>query len=282
MAQPLVLSHFQAEALLAARQAGQSTVCVTPDLNRTQVDATLDGNGVRFPTGDFLTWQQIGKIAESDNQCFLIASGEIRLISIFSDQTNWARSLYPTSGAPSTLVAGFPMHRVKDTDPYVDTLKKVAALGPVVGNVLDTTTGLGYTAIELAKSATLVTTIELDPAALDIARLNPWSQELFSNPRILSLTGDAFEVVSDFGDGSFSAILHDPPTFSLAGELYSEKFYLQLHRILLGNGKMFHYVGDPESKLGKRMTAGVIERLQAAGFRRVVRKPDAFGVVAYK
>jgi len=52
--------------------------------------------------------------------------------------------------------------------------------------------------------------------------------------------------------------------------------------VIKQNGKIFHYIGDPESKSGARTTAGVIRRLQEAGFKRVSRAPRAFGVVAYK
>jgi predicted methyltransferase len=63
-----------------------------------------------------------------------------------------------------------------------------------VGQVLDTATGLGYTAIEAAKTAAHVTTIELDPTALEVARCNPWSQALFDNPKIMQRIGDSFDV----------------------------------------------------------------------------------------
>jgi uncharacterized protein len=52
--------------------------------------------------------------------------------------------------------------------------------------------------------------------------------------------------------------------------------------VLRNNGRIFHYIGDPESKSGARVTAGVIRRLQEAGFKRVTRAPRAFGVVAHK
>ena len=45
---------------------------------------------------------------------------------------------------------------------------------------------------------------------------------------------------------------------------------------------MFHYIADPESDSGSRVTKGVIKRLMDAGFKKVVVKPEAFGVVAYK
>lgn len=180
------------------------------------------------------------------------------------------------------LIAGFTMHRIVDTDPMEDTLKKIATLTPITGRVLDTAMGLGYTAIEAAKTAEQVITIELDPGAQQIARLNPWSQGLFDNPKIQQVMGDAFEVVPTFADESFSRIVHDPPVFSLAGELYSGVFYQQLFRVLKRGGRLFHYIGDLNSKSSGTVARGVLKRLQEAGFVRVVRRPEAYGVVAYK
>jgi predicted methyltransferase len=125
------------------------------------------------------------------------------------------------------LVSGIPMHRIKDTDPHQDTLEKIRAIKPVVGQVLDTATGLGYTAIEASRTAERVTTIELDTAALKVCQLNPWSQELLNNPKITQLIGDSYDVVSEMEAGSFSRVIHDPPVLSLAGDLYSE-FYKEL------------------------------------------------------
>ena len=84
-----------------------------------------------------------------------------------------------------------------------------------------------------------------------------------------------------FEDESFTCIIHDPPTFSLAGDLYSGEFYRQLHRRLRRKGRLFHYIGDLESRSGRNVARGVVRRLQEAGFARVVRRPRAFGVVAY-
>jgi predicted methyltransferase len=69
---------------------------------------------------------------------------------------------------------------------------------------------------------------------------------------------------------------------NLAGELYSGEFYRDLFRVLQRKGRLFHYVGDPDSRSGRNVTRGVTRRLQEAGFRRIVRKPGAFGLVAYK
>ena len=180
------------------------------------------------------------------------------------------------------LIAGFVMHRIKDIDPWQQSQRMVAAIAPITGSVLDTTTGLGYTAILAARNAESVTTIELDPGAQAMARHNPWSQELFTNPRITRVMGDASEVVPTFDDESFSRVVHDPPTFALAGELYSGAFYRELYRILRRGGRLSHYVGDPKSKASGGVTRGVMRRLQEAGFSRVSGNAEAYGVVAYK
>jgi predicted methyltransferase len=112
--------------------------------------------------------------------------------------------------------------------------------------------------------------------------MNPWSEELFSRSNIEQRIGDAFDVIETLADGSFSRIIHDPPTFSLAGHLFSLSFYLELQRVLKRNGRLFHYIGDPKSKSGSAMTRGVVRRLGEAGFERIVARPQAFGVVAFK
>jgi predicted methyltransferase len=246
------------------------------------VEVRLTTEGVEFPNGEHLDWHSVERISESDVNCFLLEENTIRPVQVFSEYTGRMCSLMPTKGAPSMLIAGFVMHRIKDIDPMQDTVRKVAAIMPVVGRVLDTATGLGYTAIEAAKTADEVITIELDPGAQEMARLNPWSQALFLSPIIHQIMGDAYDVVQTFEDSSFTRIIHDPPTFSLAGELYSGVFYQQLYRILKRGGRLYHYIGDPNSKASGGVTKGALKRLQEAGFARVVRRPEAYGVVGYK
>jgi predicted methyltransferase len=282
LTQPIILSYVQAESVLKAKLQGKTSIEISPDLGLSMVKATLTSEGISFPNGERLDWQGLGKMSKSEVNCFILEGDTYRPIQVFSEYTNRVCSLMPTRGAPSMLIAGFVMHRIKDIDPMQDTLRKIGAISPIVGRVLDTATGLGYTAIEAAKTADEVVTIELDPGAQEIARLNPWSQALFHSPKIHQIMGDAYEVVQTFEDGSFARIIHDPPTFSLAGELYSGAFYQQLFRVLKRGGRLYHYIGDPNSKASGGVTKGALKRLQEAGFARVVRKPEAYGVVAYK
>ena len=278
----IVLSHYQARSLLAAWRQGVERVKASLDLNLSQVEVILEVEGARLPGGQRLDWEAVEGIAGAESSCFVIRDGMAEPVQFYSEATDRAYSLYPTAGAPTMLVSGIPMHRIKDTDPHADTLEKIRAARPVVGQVLDTATGLGYTAIEAAKTAAHVTTIELDPAALQVCRCNPWSQGLFNNPKITQMVGDSFEVVLELENSSYTRIIHDPPAFALAGDLYSGEFYRELHRLLRNNGRLFHYVGDPESKSGHSITSGVMRRLEQAGFREVRRAPRAFGVTALK
>lgn len=282
MTYPVVLSAIQAEILLSARKDQQISVAVSPDLGISQVSADLTDEGVRFPSGELVRWPDIEKIKKAEINCFMVEEEGVRAIQTFSETTNRVCSLLATKRTPSMLIAGFTMHRIVDIDPMQDTLKKIATIAPITGKVLDTATGLGYTAIEAAKTAQEVITIELDPGAQEIARQNPWSRGLFENPAIRQMMGDAYEVVPAFADNSFDRIIHDPPVFSLAGQLYSGIFYRQLYRILRRGGRLFHYIGNLESKSSGTVTRGALKRLQEAGFSRVTRHPEAFGVVAYK
>lgn len=278
----IVLSHYHVRPLLLARKAREERVATSPDLGLTQIPVSVRPEGARFPTGDILTWEAADEIAATENSCFLLQGSEIEKIVFYSEETGRVYSLMPTEGAPTMLISGIPMHRIKGTDPHKDTLEKIKTIQPLTGSVLDTATGLGYTAIEAGKTARSVVTIELDPAALEVARLNPWSRGLFENPRIEQHIGDSYDVIEEMRDRIFDSIIHDPPAFSLAGHLYSGGFYSELYRVLRNGGKLFHYIGNPESKSGKSVTAGVIERLVEAGFQRVRRRPSAFGVVASK
>jgi predicted methyltransferase len=277
-----VLSHYQASDILRAMGAGEQSITTSLDLGRSTINLSLLSDAVELPGEGHLDRAALQIICDNELACYLVRESELERIEVFSETFNRYYSLMPTLRAPTMLISGIPMHRIKDTDPHKDTLSKIKAVAPIHGTVLDTTMGLGYTAIEASRTAVQVTTIELDPAVLDICRCNPWSAALFDNPRITRLLGDAFDLIVEFRDQEFSCVLHDPPMFSLAGHLYSSEFYDQIYRVLRRKGRLFHYIGDPDSRSGRNTTRGVIRRLKETGFRRVKPYPRAFGVVAYK
>jgi hypothetical protein len=277
----VILSHYQAEEILAHRR-DIGEIEASPDLGRSQVKVRVHPEGACFPNGTSISWRKLEVILAERNGCFVADHEGLWRIQAYSETTQRAYSLMPTEKAPTLLVSGIPMHRIKGTDPQADTMEKIAALGRIRGWILDTATGLGYTAIAAAETADKVVSIELDAVVLEIARENPWSRELFGDSNIDRVIGDSAQLIQGFPAELFQAIIHDPPTFSLAGELYSRGFYAELRRVLRDGGRLFHYVGDPNSRLGRNTTRGVVHRLEAAGFRRIGLAPKAFGVVARK
>lgn len=277
----MILSHYQATPLLRARKAGQEQVRTSIDLSLTQTVAELTDEGVALPDGRIVPWAAVEEAEENETGCFAIEDGRVEKMQAFSETTGRVVTLYPTPGAPTILLSGTPMHRIKGSNPYQDTLTKLRAIGTISGRVLDTCTGLGYTACQASRKNTReVITIEYDPAVLEVARQNPWSKELFESEKIVQLEGDASELIRDFPDEWFDYVIHDPPQFALAGELYSSEFYRQLLRVLARGGRVFHYLGDPESRMSGNVTRSAVRRLKEVGFGHIIAHPEAFGVVA--
>lgn len=277
-----VLSRFTAQELLDARARDEASPLCSLDLGITRTLVKLEPRGVVLPDGTFMNWEAIAEIRESELTCFLVINGGIEPIRTYSEATQRTAQLMPTAGPPALLLSGFVMHRVRDVSPLEGAKRMVEALRPVGGALLDMATGLGYAAIEAARHVDRVTTIELDPAAEWVAARNPWSRKLFTDPKIHRRRGDSSELIRSFEAASFSSILHDPPAINLAGELYSAFLYSEMHRVLAPRGRLFHYVGDPQSASGRKVTRGVVDRLRRAGFAKVTATPEAFGVLAFR
>jgi predicted methyltransferase len=275
----MIFSHYQTEALIDPNLPAKMPLSM--DLGISTVTVEKTNSGWQLPNGETLSFAQIQIINEDKNSCFLFIDGQLRKVEAFSETTYRYYTLMPTKKAPTMLISGIPMHRIKDTTPVEDTDRKIKALGRPFGRILDTSTGLGYTAIRAAKTAEIVITIEFDPVVLDICKINPWSRDLFTNPKIHKIIGNSAFLVEMFSDGAFNAIIHDPPTFNLAGDLYAQSLYRTFYRILKEKGRLFHYIGNPESRSGATVGRGVVERLKSVGFS-VKPKGSAFGVLAKK
>jgi predicted methyltransferase len=111
---------------------------------------------------------------------------------------------------------------------------------------------------------------------------NPWSQGLFvAGIQLVHADVDAY--IRELAAESFDAVIHDPPRFSLAGELYGEGFYREIYRVLKRRGALFHYTGNPHVvKRGSSFVDQAARRLRAAGFTKVVKVAELMGVTAYK
>jgi predicted methyltransferase len=132
--------------------------------------------------------------------------------------------------------------------------------------VLDTCGGLGYFAAwALQGRAAQVVSFEKNPDVIWLRGLNPWSPVVGA---ALTLTqADIALAVATLPANTVDAVLHDPPRFGIAGELYSQTFYEQLGRVLRRHGRLFHYTGTPNKvSSGRDVAAEVTKRLRSAGF----------------
>jgi predicted methyltransferase len=114
--------------------------------------------------------------------------------------------------------------------------------------------------------------------------LNPWSPDspwsTIDRQHLEISEGDVGERIGGLASASFDAVLHDPPRFAVAGELYSQAFYAELARVLKPRGRLFHYTGSPNQRSRGRNLAGeVVTRLGRAGF---AAEPRVDGVLAMR
>lgn len=209
--------------------------------------------------------------------------GNKALVSFFDEKTKRFYKLFSTADWPCLEISGIRMHCLSP-GVKASTEAMVSQLKPLKGKVLDTCAGLGYTAIMIASNPCVekVFTFEIDGNVLKIAKENPYSKGLFENGKISLGNRDIAASIKDFPDNFFDRILHDPPRFALAGELYGREFYSQLYRVLKPKGILFHYTGSPGEKKGRDFQAGVMKRLRQAGFAAIERVPEAQGIRALK
>jgi predicted methyltransferase len=192
-------------------------------------------------------------------------------------------------GKPILEIDGLRMHLIKEFDDVLDYSKLVVrGLGVKEGDsVLDTCMGLGYTAIEAYKKAGglgkagKVVTVELSPAVIAMAKWNPWSRELFDGGIEVVGEKSCYDYVQGAKDGQFDRIIHDPPRFSKAGELYSRKFYTELFRICKKGGKLFHYVGSLGEKR-RDIMGEAAKRLEECGWKVVKKDKRLQGIFAVR
>lgn len=175
-------------------------------------------------------------------------------------------------GAPTFEIDGIKMLPSLRVSPFEDARRKVALVRPQGKTVLDTCGGLGYfAACCLEAGAIHIRSFEKNPDVLWLRTLNPWSpnpQAIQANQRLELVGGDIEQAIEDLPDASVDAIVHDPPRFSIAGELYALRFYDQLARVLCRGGQMFHYTGSPtQLSHGRDVPREIARRLEQAGFQ---------------
>jgi predicted methyltransferase len=258
VALPLLTLALQ-DRLREALRKGSSEIECSLDLGRTSTTVSVADDG--------WTWRETRHpwLAKCrDRTVYRWFDGQWAPVQRFGDALI---KLVPTAwGTPVFEIDGIKMLVSESVSPWEDAKRKVALVEPRGKAVLDTCGGLGYFAAWCLESgAQRIQSFEKNPDVVWLRGLNPWSPPAGG---ALSLTqADVVEEIPRLADASFDAILHDPPRFGIAGELYSQAFYDQLARVIRRNGRMFHYTGTPNKLTsGRDVPAEVAKRLKAAGF----------------
>ncbi len=262
MKKPVVLTAHDSQRILALRR-GRWEV----GLSYGKHIIAVDGKTVQI--GSQLVQRSELERAKSDSVLYRVRKGRLEPLQIFNGRLY---KLVPTPGFPALEIDGIRMHRTQGMLPEEEAELKVRCLGLRPGQrMLDICTGLGYTAQAAARRGAAVITLERNEAVLKLARENPCSFEFFrlaAQGRIRPVLCDAARFIRVLPTGWFDRIMHDPPTFSLAGELYSLTFYTELRRIVADDGLLLHYTGQPGSRYRRLdLRRGVSRRLSQAGFR---------------
>jgi hypothetical protein len=247
------------EQLHAARQARASNVECSLDLGRTITRVAVHADGWR--------WQdQLFPYLETCNERTIYhwANEQFQPVARF---TTSLIKLVPTPWGPPTFeIDGIKMLPSAQLSPYADAERKVSLIQPRGKVILDTCGGLGYFAAWCVQGqARQILSYEKNADVIWLRSLNPWSPQ--DDPVLTLRHADITEQIISLADNSVDAILHDPPRFGIAGELYSQIFYHQLARVLTRKGKLFHYTGTPNKLTsGRDVPNEVAKRLRIAGF----------------
>ena len=261
-----LLTRSVHDALATARDAGEATLACSLDLQRSTTTVGIGADAWRWNERD---WPYPDKCKERTVYHW---TGEA-----FEPVSRYGESLIklvPTDWGPPTFeIDGIKMLPTAQVSPYADAERKVGLIEPRGKTILDTCGGLGYfAACSLAGGAARIQSYEKNADVIWLRSLNPWSPSVEDSGGRLQLTwGDVSEHIGSLPSESFDAVLHDPPRFGIAGELYSQAFYDQLARVLRRNGRLFHYTGTPNKLTSRRDVPNEVSgRLQRAGFRTEV------------
>ena len=260
-----LLTRPGADALMASRATGSDTWTGSLDLGRSTGNATLQADAWQWKGQSY---PYPGKL--KDRTIYYWDGDEFAAVSRFSGSLI---KLVPTEwGAPTFEIDGIKMLPTSKESPVDDARRKVALVEPRGKTVLDTCGGLGYfAACCLEAGVARIQSFEKNPDVLWLRTLNPWSpdpQASASGGRLQLTHADVSQAIAQIADASVDALLHDPPRFGIAGELYSQAFYDQLARVLRRGGRMFHYTGSPNKLTSDRdVPREVAKRLEKAGFK---------------
>lgn len=260
--------------LSTAARAGEAMVECSLDLDRSTVKVALDLAGWTWQDQKF-PYLEVCK----DRTIYYWADESFQPVVRF---TTSLIKLIPTQwGAPTFEIDGIQMLPTAKISPFADAEYKVGLIQPYGKVILDTCGGLGYFAAWcLQGQAKQVLSYEKNPSVIWLRELNPWSPLPQADAALCLTLGDINAHIVALPNAAVDAILHDPPRFGIAGELYSQVFYDHLARVLKRRGKLFHYTGTPNKLTsGRDVPNEVAQRLRRAGF---ITDLKSDGVLAVK
>ncbi|MBS3176160.1 methyltransferase domain-containing protein [Candidatus Woesearchaeota archaeon] len=260
-------------------QKKEGVLKISLDLGISQTEIEIK-EGIVNIQNEKIPLKNFEKVKEKT--CYTLIDNTLQPIALFSQESNFYYKLIPTEDWPTFTISSTPMHRHTRISPKVHAQLQVKEIFPVKGCVLDTCCGLGYTAILAAKYAEKVYTFEIDPYVVELAKCNPYSQELFNNKKILLEQKDSCESIVNFKNNFFDRIIHDPPTFTYAPQLYEKKFHAELYRVLKKDGILYHYCPTPQKTKGNLLYPRIIRQLREVGFQNVVYHEHSSGIWARK
>jgi uncharacterized protein len=266
-----LLTQAVHEALSAALRKGLAVMECSLDLDRSRTTVELSEAGWAW-RGQHYPWLESCR----DRTVYYWTGNVFEPVARFGASLI---KLVPTQwGAPTFEIDGIKMLPTAQVSPYADAERKVALIQPRGKIILDTCGGLGYFAAWcLAGQAARVISFEKNSDVIWLRGLNPWSPQ--TNERLTLTQADVAEEIIKLSDGSIDAVLHDPPRFGIAGELYAQDFYDQLARVLKRRGRLFHYTGTPNKLTsGRDVPNEVAKRLRKAGFATQMNGDGIVGV----
>jgi len=176
-----------------------------------------------------------------------------------------------THNAPILEIDGIRMHVFYLGSPfkYAQYVARVVRGGK---KYLETCFGQGYISRLIDEE---LVSYEKNRAVLELAKMNPWSQDALKKHTVKNAS------IWDLEEEGFDRIIHDPPSFRIAEDLYSEKFYKMLADHSKKGALMYHYIGEPKKRQRFDLGAHVIQKAQRAGWR-LLRRDDKVKALVFK
>jgi predicted methyltransferase len=267
---PPLLTLAVAERLIVAQDRGEPRITVSLDLGKSTAIVEPRAENWACPLGEFPY-----PFGLKDRTVYAWTGSAFEAVSRYEGALY---KLVPTEWGPPTFeIDGIKMLPTAKVSPFEDAEDKVAMIKPRGKRVLDCCGGLGYFAHWcLIEQAAEVLSFEKSEAVLWLRGINPWSPR--GDSRLKLTLADISKKITELPTGGFDAVLHDPPRFGTAGELYSQAFYDELARVMVPGGLLFHYTGTPNKiTSGRDVPREVKRRLQKSAFETQI---EGDGVLA--